>query len=263
MTTGATPGRPSAFAPRAVPWSEAGAALREAADITLAYPWRLVGLYLLIYVPFLMFFGGVAYLAMPLRGIYESVFFAGYFCALEAARARRAPGLADLFGLWRLPHDKLLLLALAGLAPVVLTWLAWGLDLGWSDLDTLLRARLAPGAEAGEAAAAFGPGHPALAQRIEAAAVENLLGIPLLLLQPLCVLYAWSASRSLSANLLASLRNWRWGCLLGVIFLPLGVALNAYEPQSAVEELGLLALAVVLSVYLSAFTLVLMHRTLD
>jgi len=260
-------GRMRGFAPRPVEWRSAGVLLRESNALLAAAPARLVGMYLLIYLP-IQLLSGTAYLAMPLRGILASIAFAGYFCALEAARRGQAPALLDIVRPWRLPRDKLLLLALAGLVPVLLVWLAWWMDLGSLALDKLLAAPLA-GAE-GAAAAGGEPlsalvsvSNPALAQRIEAVAIENLVDIPLLLLQPLCVLHFWSGTRTFSANLLASLVNWRWGLLLAVLLTPIGVGLYSFQPDGLAGILLLLLTDVGIGIYVSAFTLVLMHHSLD
>jgi hypothetical protein len=262
-------GRMRGFAPRPVPWRSGGQLLRESAAILAAAPGRLVGMYLLVYLP-VQLLSGTAYLAMPLRGILASVAFAGYFCALETARRGNVPGLLDMARPWRLPPDKLILLGLAGLVPVLLVWLAWWIDLGGPALDKLLTAPLAEAATdraaqvAGEPLTAFlSVSNPALAQRIEAVTIENILDIPLLLLQPLCVLHTWSATRTLSANLLASLANWRWGLCLAVVLAPIGLALYSFHPDSLAGNLLLLVTDVGLGIYLSAFTLVLMHHSLD
>jgi hypothetical protein len=241
--------------------------MREAVALLGAAPARLIGFYLLIYLP-VQLLSGTAYLAMPLRGILASIGFAGYFCALEAVHRGQVPKLLDMARAWRLPGDKLLLLAMAGLGPVLLVWLVWWLDLGTQLLDQLLSAPLAGSAEgaapSGEALGALlSVSDPALAQKVEAVVIENLLDIPLLLLQPLCVLHFWSATRTLSANLLASLANWRWGLLLAVVLTPVGLALYSLHPQSVAGNLLLLTVDVALGIYLSALTLVLMHHSLD
>jgi hypothetical protein len=259
-----SPGSPRGFAPRAVPWGEAPALLAEAGRIVAAAPARLLGLYLLLFLP-LQLLLGMAYLAMPLRGILASIGFAAYYGALEAARSGRPPGLADLGRALRLPADKLGLLVLAGLVPVLLIWLGWGLDLGPAALDQLLSAHMIAPADGGDAAAAaaVSAGEPALAQRIEEALIDNLAAIPLLLLQPMCTLYGWSATRTFSANLLASLANWRWGCLLAALLVPLELALFGVAAASDAEQLLVLGLSVVLGLFLSALTLALLHRSLD
>lgn len=258
------PARTGGFAPRPVPLRQAGRVLQESAALVAAWPGRLVGLYLLIYLP-VQLFSGSAYLAMPLRAVLASIGFAGIFGALEAIRGGRAPGLRDMAQAWQLPRDKLVLLGLAGLVPVLLVWLVWWLHLGSARLDALLTAPVAVAPEPSQdaAAGAMGVGNPPLGLKIETVAVDGLLSIPLLLLQPLCVLYSWNASRTFSANLLASLANWRWGLILAVVLFPLGLALYSYQPQGLLESLLLLLADVATGIYLSAMCLVLMHRTLD
>ncbi len=256
---------PRSFAPHPVAVRGIGQLLGETRSLLAVAPGRLLGLYLLVYLP-VQLLSGTAYLAMPLRAIVASIGFAGYYCALEAARLGRMPGLRDMAAPWRLPPDKLVLLGLAGLVPVLLVWLVWWLDLGSLELDRLLTAPLADAAADSTRdplSAGLTVSDPALVQKIEAVAVENLLDIPLLLLQPLCVLYAWSATRTFSANLLVSLTNWRWGLLLAVLLTPAGLILYSWHPQGLLQNLVLLSTDIVFGIVPSAFSLVLMHHSLD
>ena len=261
----ATPGRDSSFAPRPVAFQLGGQLLRETSAILAAAPGRLLGLYLLIYLP-VQLLSGPAYLAMPLRASLASVGFAGFYCALEAARLGRAPGLRDLAGPWRLPRDKLVLLCLGGLVPVLLVWLAWWIDLGSLELGKLLANSLADGgadSARDNLSTVASVSNPALGQKIEAVLIENLADIPLLLLQPMCVLFSWSATRTFSANLMVSLANWHWGLFLAAALTPIGLSLYSYHPGTLSGDLLLLIADVAVGIFLNAFCLVLLHHSLD
>jgi len=250
---------PRAFAPRPVSIELTGRLARRSFAVLRAAPGRLLLLYLFVYLPLLLLLTDAAYLAMPLRGVLASIGFAGFYGALQRAADGEAPGLREMVRPWLLPADRIVLLALAGLLPVLAIWLVWWFDLGSAGLDGLLSVPLG----AAPADAKAGPASPALAQLVEMIAVENLLNLPLLLLQPLCVLHDWSATRTLSANLLASLANWRWGVLLAMVAGPLALALNA-APLDNPAVLPLVLVADVgFGMFLSAFTLVLLQYTLD
>lgn len=257
------PNAQSGFAPRAVALREAGPLLRAAAAVVLFSPARLVGLYLAVYLP-VQLISGTAVAAMPVRAILASIGFAGYFYALEAACRGRPPGLGDLGAVLRLPGDRLVLLGLAGLLSVFAVWASWWLDLGTTQIRLLLTAPLAVAGDPAHAAdAVMTVSNPPLAQMIEAVTVENLIDVPLLFLQPLCVLRSWSATRTLSANLLASLANWRWGLVLAGVLGAVGLALYAWQPHDAAGTFLLLVADVAVGIVSNAFILVLMHRALD
>ncbi len=249
------------FAPRAVSVELTGRLAGEAAALLRAAPGRLLGLYLLASLA-VQLLAGVAYLAMPLRAGLASLAFSGFFCALERVYRGQAPGLRDMGRPWQLPYDRIFLLVAVGVLQVLATWLVWWLDLGSTQLDRLLSVPLA-GAEGDTKDLVPSVSHPALAQMIEMIGVECVLNLPLLLLQPLCVLYDWSATRTLAANLLASLANWRWGVLMAIVGGPISLALYASHPDGLGPILLFLAVDAVSSMYLSAFTLVLLHHSLD
>jgi hypothetical protein len=252
----------SGFAPRAVGFQEAGSLLRETWKLVFLSPGRLIGLYLAIYLP-VQLVSGMALVVMPLRSALVSIGFAGYYLALEAAYRGRPPGLSDLAGLVRMPRGLWALLALAGLFSVLAVWGLWWLDMGTAQLRELLTAPLAAAADPARAAeAVMTVSNPPLAQKIEAVAMENLIDIPLLFLQPLCVLRSWSATRTLSANLIASLANWRWALVLAVALGAAGFALYDWQPQGLGSTFLLLAADVAIGIVSNAFTLVLMHRAL-
>lgn len=248
------------FHPRPVALGRAGSLVRESCALLLAAPGRLIGLY---FVAFLVvqIFSGVAYLAVPLRWALASVAYTGFYLALDRVRCGQQPGLRDMGRPWVLPFDRIALLVVAGVLPVLLAWLIWWIDLGSAEMARLLSAPLAADDDAPGALPSAA--HPALAQMVELAAVGGLLNIPLLLLQPLCILYDWSATRTLSANLLASLANWRWGVAMAVLVAPVSVALDASHPKTGLELLAIILVDIALGMFLSAFTLVLLRHSLD
>ena len=242
------PGMPRRFAPRIVAADEFVSMVQEAAMLIGAAPSRLCGLFLLVFVP-LQLLGLVPYAAMPLRFSIGAVGLAGYFGILEAVRTGRPATLADMLAPWRLPADKIVLLAVSGLVPLLAVILVWWLDLGWPSVDSFLA-----GADAADALS--------MRQEFEFMLVGNLVGVPLTFLQPLCVLHDWSASRCLSANLLAVAANWRWALALAVISIPIGIGLDAVDQKNALEMLLSLLANIAVAMGLGAFTLVLLQRSL-
>lgn len=211
-------------------------------------PGRLFGLFLLVFLP-VQLLAAVPYAALPLRFSVAAVGLAGYFSALEAVRTGRAATLADMLAPWRLPADKVILLVASGLLPLLAALLVWWADLGWEAVDAFL---------GGQAPA---DGFP-MRQEFEFVCVINLVGMPFLFIGPVCVLYTWTASRSLSANLLAFLANWRWALALGLISIPIAIGLDAFDPKTIPEMLLSLLSDIVVEMGLGAFTLVLLQRSL-
>jgi len=244
----AFPGMPRRFAPRAVGWEEFRSMVQETAALLGGAPARLCGLFVLVYLP-VQLLSGIPYAAKPLRLAIASIGLAGYFVALEAVRAGRVPGLLNLLVPWRLPAQKLILLAASGLLPLLCVLLLWWFDLGWETVDSFL----------GDPPPADGI---SLRQQIEFELAFNIAGIPLLFIQPLCVLYSWSGSRSLAANLVAVAANWRWAVALALISIPIDMGLSTFD-QGNVPEMLLSVLAdVAIEMAIGAFTFVLLQRSL-
>jgi hypothetical protein len=241
-------GTPRGFAPRVVGLDEFFSLLQQTGALLGAAPARLCGLFLLVFLP-VQLLSGVPYAAMPLRFSIAAVGLSGYFVALEAARAGRVPGLLNMLAPWRLPAGKLILLVVSGLLPLLCVLLVWWFDLGWEAVDSFL----------GGAVPADGF---TMRQELEFVLVFNLVGTPLLFIQPLCVLYSWSASRCLSANLLAAAANWRWALALALISIPIAIGLDAFDQKSAAEMLLCLVADVAIQMGMGAFTLVLLQRAL-
>ena len=222
--------------------------LRETGALLGASPLRLAGLFLLIFVP-LEVLEAWPYAGVPLHFGASAIAFCGFYLALAALRAGRQPLVLDLLVPWRLPPDKIVLLAASGLLPLVAGLLAWWLDLGWGAVDGYLGGTTADGG--------FG-----LRQEFEFALVLNLADAPLRFLQPLSVLNTWSASRTLSAALLAFAANWQWVLALALLTVALSLGLDAIDVKSPSQMLLALAGDVVAEIALSAFTLLLLERSL-
>jgi hypothetical protein len=239
---------PRRFAPRAVGVEELRSLLQETVTLLSAAPARLCGLFLLVYLP-VQLLSGIPYAAKPLRLAIASIGLTGYFVALEAVRSGRVPGLLNMLVPWRLSAEKLILLAVSGLLPLLCVLLVWWLDLGWDTVDNFLSGP--PPADG-----------ISLRQQMEFELAFNISAIPLLFIQPLCVLYTWSASRSLSANLLAVAANWRWALALALIAIPIDLGLSAFDEGSVPEVLLSLLADVAIEMAIGAFTFVLLQRSL-
>jgi len=236
------------FAPQPVGLEQFPSLLRETAALLGAAPARLVALFLLVFVP-IQILPNVPYIGMALREALASIGFAGFYVALESVRQARRPAILDMAQSWRLPADKLVLLVASGLAPLLVVLLVWWIDIGAAQLDVLL---------SGQAPEAVLPAR----QQLEFVVVFNLVGMPLIFIQPLCVLYTWSATRTLSANLLAWIANWRWALVITLLLIPIAIGLDSFDPSSAPEIVLSLLSEVAVEIALSAFTLVLLQRSL-
>lgn len=248
---------PRRFAPRRVAKDELANLLQEGFALFGAAPLRLSGLYLLVYVP-LLFVLDLPYVGRPLDAAIGGIAFAGFFTALESVRQHRQATLHDMGSAWKLPADKLVLLAAGGLVPVVFILLAWWLDLGSGPLDALL---------SGEGTPLASP----LRTESEGVAVGELVSMPLLFLQPACVLFPWSGTRTLSATLILWLANWRWALGIALVRIPLSMVLiilgmsDPSDPGSSgglVESIAFLAFGAALDLATGVFTLVLLNRSL-
>jgi len=242
-------GTPRRFVPRPVGLDQFPSLLRETAALVRAAPGRLCALFLLVFLP-VQILPGVPYIGMPLRETLASIGFAGFFVALEVVRQGRRPTLLDMAYSWRLPGDKLILLVASGLLPLLAVLLVWWLDIGATELDAYLSGH-AP------------EGSLPVRQQLEFVLVFNLVGMPLLFIQPLSVLCSWSATRTLSANLLVWIANWRWALIITLVLIPVAIGLESFDPASALEVALSLISEVAVEIGLSAFTLVLLQRTLQ
>ncbi len=245
----ASSGVPSRFHPKRVPLQSWLEIMRESASIIGAAPAGLVGLFLLVFLP-IELFPDVPYLAMPLRITIASIGFTGFFQALQAVRDGRAPSLLDMAAAWRLPVGKLALLAGSGLLTFLCVVVIWAFDVGASGVDDLLGGRVAPIAVS------------------ERELLERIVGIdfasmPFYFLQPLCILADWSPSRTMAANLLACLANWRWVLALTLLQVPIDIGITAFDPENGLEQLISLLSEVAVGIIFNAITLCLLRRSLD
>ena len=244
------------FAPQSVPLRQWPVVLREAVDLVAAAPWRLLGLYLLVYLP-IQLIDGVAYMAMPVRAAAMTLGFSGLFVAMDRVRAGAKPGLRDMFAPWQLPWNKIGLLTLSGALGAMLIWTIWLADLGSAQLAQILaRAFSETGAPVPSAA------DPGLGLRLEAAVVDNLVAIPLLVLQPICVRYSWSAGRSLAATLVLGMRNAAWGLAFAAVLIPATMAMYVFPVDNLIDVFLLIGMDLVLGLITSAVCLVVLDRSL-
>ena len=242
-------GVPRRFEPKPVPLSEWTEMARDAALMIGAAPVRLIGLYLLVYLP-IQLFPNFPYVAIPIRATIGAIGFTGFFLALDAARSGRPPTIVDMALAWRLPAGKLAVLALSGLLPIACMALVWWLDLGGNAVNDLLSGRLEPDK--------FTP-H----QQLDAVLAIDFAGLPLFFLQPLCMLAPWSASRTLSANFIACAVNWRWVLALTLLQVPIDIGTSALGTENGFEQLLSLLSELAVAIVLSAFTLRLLQRSLE
>ena len=98
----------------------------------------------------------------------------------------------------RFGRDKLVLLMLSGLLPILISVLllcgVWGVN----ETSQFLVERYRP------------EGHPSPAMELSLRSADYLLSMPFTFVAPVWALYRWSGSRSMAANLLACWVNWRW-----------------------------------------------------
>jgi len=185
------------FALRRVGFAEARLLLRESIAPFRAAPLRLVGMFLLIWI------GQLLISRIPTYGIFlndvvAALAYTGYTFALDAATRSEVPNFQHLGVVLRFGQDKLILLALAGIVPIVVAFLVlfgmWGSE-----------------ATAGFLAELYGsPGKASTDLSLDLWAAENVANLPFFFVQPVWALYRWSGSRSMAANLLACWVNWRW-----------------------------------------------------
>jgi len=201
METDASPGW--RFPVRRVAFSEAAELLRESVAPFRAAPLRLIGIFLLLWLP-IVFLASVQTLGPFLSDMAGAVAFTAYTCALDAASRSEPPDFRHLGIVVRFGHDKLVLLMLSGLLPaLVATGVlcgVWGIHETGRFLDELSRANA----------------HLPPAMDLDFEVAESIAGLPFAFVLPVWALYRWSASRSMAANLLGCLVNWRWVLAMAV-----------------------------------------------
>ncbi len=239
---------PRRFDPRPVGLEQASSLLTESLALFRQAPSRLTGLFLLVFFP-IQLLPALPYFGMPLREALAAIGYAGIFVALEAVRVGRKASLPNMAVPWRLPPDKILLLVASGLVPLLGVLFVWWADWGGDALNAYLS-----GATPDVALPAR--------QEVEFVVVSNLLGMPLLFVQPLAVLYSWSGSRTLAASLLVWAANWRWVGMLALGMIPVAIGLDSLEPQTVLDLVLTLAVAAAVELGVCVFTLTLLQRSL-
>jgi len=222
------------FALRPVALREAGELLHAALAPYRAAPLRLSGMFLLLWVPTL------ALVFLPTFGPFLSetvsaVVFAGYTAALDAAARSEPPDFRHVAVVLRFGRDRLTLLALTGLLPVVcavlVLYAVWGVHETAAFLDQLTR----------------GNGRPSPGMMLDFQAAEYVASMPFTFAAPVWALYRWSGSRCMAANLLASWVNWRWVlAMTGFMALSDNLLLwlrDQGEGLSLLSNLGVIAVA--------------------
>ena len=185
------------FPLRRVAFGEAGQLLQATVAPYRFAPLRLMGLFVVIWIPVLLL-ASVQTLGLFLGDVGAALGFTAYTAALDAAARFEAPDFRHLAVLLRFGRDKLSLLVMSGLLPIVFAVLVlfgvWGLKETAQFLGALYR----PG------------GHASPVMELDLQAAEDLAGMPFTFVAPVWALYRWSGSRSMAANLLACAVNWRW-----------------------------------------------------
>jgi phytoene dehydrogenase-like protein len=185
------------FPLRRVGFDEAWQLLRESVAPFQTAPFRLTWMFLLLWVAV------QALVLVPTLGQFliemaAAAAFTGYTAALDAAARSEPPDLRHLAVVARFGRDKLILLMLTGLLPVLFAVLVlcgvWGLQETARFLDALGSPE----------------GHPSPRLVWHFQAAKYVASMPFAFVAPVWALYRWSGSRSMAANLLASLVNWRW-----------------------------------------------------
>jgi hypothetical protein len=226
------------FPLRRVGFDETAQLLRESVSPFHTAPFRLTWMFLLLWVA-VQVLVLVPTLGQFLVEMAAAVAFTGYTAALDAAARSEPPDLRHLAVVARFDRNKLVVLMLTGLLPVLFAVLVlcgvWGLQETARFLDAL--------------ASTEGRPPPRLVWHFEAA--KYVASMPFTFAAPVWALYRWSGSRSMAANLLAGLVNWRWVLALTGFEAAASVALVWVQDQggdflalSAVGELALNALTV-------------------
>jgi len=185
------------FAVRRVSFSETRQLLQGTIAPLRAAPLRLIGMFLLLWVPIEALIG-LEDLGLFLKEAVAAVAFTGYTCALDAASRAQPPDFSHLGVILRFGRDKLILLVISGVVPILIGMLllygVWGQEATAGFLRDLSRTA----------------GHPSPAMALDLRAADYIASMPFTFVAPVWALYHWSGSRSMAANLLACLVNWRW-----------------------------------------------------
>jgi hypothetical protein len=237
------------FEVRRVGLGDAASILHDALAPLRAAPLRLLGLFLLLFIPSELLIN-VPTLGLILRGAAEAVAFTGLTVALDAAAHAVPPDFPHLGVVLRFSPGKLAMLILSGALPFIVglatLGLGWGYDATGAFLASLLQENAHPSAD--------------MAAALRTAAC--LASLPFAFVQPVWGLYGWSGSRSMGANLLVCLVNWRWVLAMAVAQLAAGMGIEWIDQQGGGWVLLSILCDVAVSLLLLSWTLALARRSL-
>jgi hypothetical protein len=245
----ASPPAGTPFEVRRVGFGEAVAVARDALAPLRAAPLRLIGLFLLLWIP-IQLLVSVPTLGLFLREAVAAVAFAGLTVALDAARRSDPPDFHHLGVVLRFPPDKLALLVLSAVLPmlagVVAVALIWGYDATVAFVDALGQSS----------------GHPSADMVLGLRVAAYLAGLPFTFVLPVWSLYGWSGSRSMGANLLVCLVNWRWVLAMTAVLLAAQTAIDGLYGLGAGWDLVSLLCDIAVQLLSLSWTLALARRAL-
>jgi len=178
--------------------SEAGQLLRDSFAPFRFAPLRLTGLFVLLWIPILLLVSFEPPIGPFLSEAASAVVFTGYTAALDAAARSEPPDFRHLGVVARFDFEKLMLLMLSGLLPILVAALVLCGLWGWQETADFLDQLSRP------------DGQPAPGPMLDFEAAEYVAAMPFTFVAPVWALYRWSGSRSMAANLLACVVNWRW-----------------------------------------------------
>jgi hypothetical protein len=236
------------FPLRRISFREFGPLLRASIAPFRAAPLRLTGMFLLLWVPVEALMG-VEGLGLFLKEAAAAVVFTGYTGALDAASRSDPPDFRHVGVVLRFGRDKTVLLVLSGLLPIAFGALVlcavWGLGDTSTFLNDLSRST----------------GHPSPVMALDLRAADYVASMPFTFVSPVWALYRWSGSRSMAANLLACLVNWRWVLATTGFLAMTDTMLDWLSGQS--DELALASLVgvIVLQMLSLSWTLALAQRS--
>jgi hypothetical protein len=241
--------RAGSFEVRRVGFGEAADLLRESLAPFKAAPLRLIGMFLLLWIP-IEVVSDIPTLGLILRQAAAAVAFTGYTVALDAAARADPPDFRHLGVVLGFRRDKLLMLILSGVLPVLfglaVLWIVWGYEATAAFIHELTQAS----------------SHPSANMALDLRVAAYLASLPFTFVAPVWGLYGWSGSRSMGANLVACLVNWRWVLAMTGLLLLVETVLDWLTAQGI--EWALLSLLGVIAMQLLslAWTLVLVRRSL-
>jgi hypothetical protein len=236
------------FPLRQVGFREAGQLLTATIAPFRAAPLRLTGLFLLLTILILVL-ASVQTLGPLLSNVAEALAFTAYTVALDAAARSEPPDLRHLGVVLGFGQDKLILLVVSGLLPFLIAVLSiygiWGLE----DTAQFLAERSRE------------KGHPSPVMELDFRTAEYLVSMPFTFVAPVWALYRWSGSRSMAANLLACMVNWRWVLALTGFQAVTDSLLDWMAGQSEELRLPVLAIAIAVQMLSLSWTLALAQRS--